>query len=265
MSNVKDYIVQCQSLEEYSFSWNELLENCNAPESTIRKEIFRLIENKELINLRQGFYLIVPPRYRNIGKIPLQLYVNKLFKSLNRKYYVGLYSAATIHGASHQQIHQEYIITEAPALREIINKNQTTIKFYKTSKWPKGNLIQKKSDAGMYSVSSPALTIADLIQHHSTLGGLSRMLANIEELAEELQMDDLEELLNWYPNKSTLQRMGYLLETINSNSVFVHPIYEQLKTKKFFPVLLSPKKDCKPGSVNNRWKIDVNIELESDL
>lgn len=265
MSNVRDYIIQLQSIEEYAFSWDELLTNCNAPESTIRKEIVRLVENGELTNLRQGFYIIVPPRYRNIGRVPLYLYIEKLFKILNKRYYIGLYSSATIHGASHQQIQQEYIITEPPALRDITKKNQTSIKFYKSSQWPKGNLSRKKSDAGMYTVSSPALTIVDLIQHQSSLGGLNRMLANIEELTEELKMTDLIELLNWFSNKSTLQRMGYILEFINSDSEFTQPIFDKLKSKSFFPVLLSPKKGSKPGSVDNRWKVDVNIELQNDL
>jgi hypothetical protein len=30
-------------------------------------------------------------------------------------------------------------------------------------------------------------------------------------------------------------------------------------------MLLSPIKNEKPGSANNRWKIDINITLENDL
>ena len=45
---VSEYIKHLQSYEEYAFSWKELLSNCNAPESTI-----------EILNLRQGFYLII--------------------------------------------------------------------------------------------------------------------------------------------------------------------------------------------------------------
>lgn len=265
MSNVKDYIVKCQSLEEYSFSWNELSEYCNAPESTIRKELVRLIESKELINLRQGFYLIVPPRYRNLGKVPLQLFIDKLFKSLKKEYYVGLYSAATFHGASHQQIQQDYVITEPPALRMIKKKNNTTIHFYKTVQWPKGNLSKRKSDAGTFIISSQALTIVDLIQHQNVLGGINRMLANIEELLEEMTANDLKELLTWYSNKSNLQRMGYLMEYHGVGEEITGILYNKLKENKFYPVVLTPKKGVKPGAVDNRWKVDVNIQLENDL
>jgi hypothetical protein len=30
---------------------------------------------------------------------------------------------------------------------------------------------------------------------------------------------------------------------------------------RFYPVLLSPEKGRKPGSVDNSWKIDVNIDF----
>jgi len=105
--NVSEYIKQLQSFEEYAFSWEEIMKNCNSPESTLRKELVRLAGRNEIFNLRQGFYLIIPPRYQTFGKLPLQLYVEKLFKYLNKKYYVGLYSAAAIHGASHQRIQQD--------------------------------------------------------------------------------------------------------------------------------------------------------------
>lgn len=262
--SVSDYIKQLQSFEEYAFSWDEILRNCNSPESTLRKELIRLVERNEILNLRQGFYLIIPPRYQNLKKLPLELYVDKLFMHLGKKYYVGLYSAATIHGASHQQIQQDYVITIPPAVRDI-EKGNTKIRFFKTERWSERNIIEKKSDAGLYNVSSPVLTAVDLVNYHSKIGGLNRMLANIEELSEEIQLEDLKALLSWYSNKSTLQRLGFLLEEIGLEETYTNLIFERLKQDKFYPVLLSPKKGEKAGSTGNKWKVDVNIKLESDL
>ena len=124
----------------------------------------------------------------------------------------------------------------------------------------------KKSDAGIYKVSSPALTIVDLIHYQTKVRcGINRMLAVIEELSEELNGLDLVELLNWYPNKSTLQRFGFLLEELGINEEFQKLIFMNLKVTNFFPVLLSPKSNERPEAVNNRWKVAVNIKLESDI
>lgn len=261
---VANYIKQCLSVEEYSFSLNELQSVIHKSEASIKSELSRLIEKKVIVNLRKGFYLIIPPRYSRQGQVPIQLYIEKLFKHLNRNYYLGFYSAAKFHGASHQQTQRDYLMTEKPKLNDI-NKNTFDIRFFTTSKWSNKNILDRKSDAGIFKISSPALTAVDLIHHQSKLGGMNRMLAILEELAEEITQNDIAELLTWYPNKSTLQRFGFLLEEVNADQELRNQIKKYLKKSNFFPVLLSPKTGQKPGAVDNFWKVAINIKLESDL
>lgn len=261
---IAEYIKQCLSFEEYSFALDELVVNIKKNDTSIKSELSRLIEKKEIVNLRKGFYLIIPPRYSKQGQLPIQLYIDKLFKNLNRKYYLSFYSAAKFHGASHQQAQRDYIMIEKPKLNNI-EKNDFNIRFATTAKWPKKNIIQKKSDAGIFKISSPTLTVVDLIHHQTKLGGINRMLAIIEELTEEINQNDVIELLSWYPHKSTLQRFGFLLDQLQANESLIDPIKQELKSFKYFPVLLSPKSGQKPGAVDNQWKVDVNIKLESDL
>lgn len=262
--SVSEYIFQLQSYEEYAFSWTELLNNCNKTETSLKRELSRLVDKKVIVNLRKEFYLIIPPRYSKQGQIPIQLYINKLFKTLNRKYYLGFYSAAKFHGASHQQAQKEYIMTENPKLGEI-KKIETHLKFFTSTKWPKENIQKKKSDAGEFNISSPALTAVDLIRYQNKLGGLNRMLAILEELFEAITTDDLSELLKWYSHKSTMQRFGFLLEELSADKELIKLISNKLYSTKYYPVLLTPKSKQKAGSVDNGWKVDVNIKLESDL
>lgn len=261
---VSEFTRHLLSFEEYSFSLEEVTAKSSKDTTAVRRELNRLIEKKEIVNLRKGFYLIIPPRYSNSQKLPLQLYSEKLFKYLKRKYYIGLYSAAKIHGASHQQTQRDYLIIESPKLNAIKKKN-FDIQFHTTANWPKNNIENKQSDAGIYKVASPALTFIDLIHHHTKIGGLNRMLASLEELTEELIEQDINSLLDWYDNKSSLQRTGFLLEELLGSNNFSDMIFEKLKQQSFYPILLSPKKNEKPGSVDNRWKIDINLMLDSDL
>lgn len=261
---VSEYIKQLLSFEEYSFSLEEVIENSSKDITAVRRELDRLVVKGEILNLRKGFYLIIPPRYLKAAKLPLQLYSEKLFTYLNRNYYVALYSAAKIYGASHQQVQKDYLITEKPKLNAI-KKGNLDIQFYTTANWPKKNIETKKSDAGIYKISSPALTFVDLIHHHTRIGGLNRMLASLEELSEEMKEQDVELLISWYDNKSTLQRTGFLLEELIGGNPFADIIFEKLKQQPFYPILLSHKINDKPGSVSNRWKIDINIKLETDL
>jgi len=260
----KDFIKYLLSIENYSFSLKEIVQHTDGEGTSLKFELARLIEKKELVNLRRGFYLIISPRYSKQGQLPIQLYSDKLFKSLNRNYYLGLYSAAKFHGASHQQVQRDYIITEKPKLNAI-KKNHIDIRFFTTAKWPNRNIIEKKSDAGLFKISSPALTAVDLIHHQNKLGGLNRMLAILEELGEEINQNDIAELLTWYPYKSSLQRFGFLLEELQISKKTSNHIYKHLKKEKFYPILLNPKSSEKAGAVTNKWKVDVNIILESDL
>ena len=262
--NAKEYIKYLLSNEIYSFSLDEIAKETVGSSNSLKFELHRLSEKGEIINLRKGFYLIITPRYSSVKKLPIQLYCEKLFKYLKKNYYVGLFSAAKFHGASHQQVQRDYLITEQPKFNDI-SKDTIDIRFFTTRNWSDKNIQLKKSDAGIYKVSSPALTIVDLIHHQTKLGGINRMLATIEELAEELTTADLEDLLDWYPNKSTLQRFGFLLEELDINEDFQELIYSNLKSNNFFPILLSPKSKEKAGAVDNRWKVDVNVKLESDL
>ncbi|MET0637788.1 MAG: type IV toxin-antitoxin system AbiEi family antitoxin [Chitinophagaceae bacterium] len=63
--------------------------------------------------------------------------------SLNKKYYVGLLSAAALYGAAHQQPMEFFVITEKPALRNIKSK-KLKINFYVKKQWATEDIIQKK-------------------------------------------------------------------------------------------------------------------------
>ena len=94
---VAKYINQLLSYEEYSFSLNELVENISKSETSIKSELNRLVAKKEVINLRKGFYLIIPPRYSVAQRLPIQLYIEKLFNYLDRNYNGARVSAAEVH------------------------------------------------------------------------------------------------------------------------------------------------------------------------
>ena len=91
------------------------------------------------------------------------------------------------------------------------------------------------------------------------------MLANIEELLEEVEGSEMNSLLQWYPHKSVLQRLGFLIDYISPKSDLPDLLIAYLEKHGFYPVLLNTSDKIKPGAVDNRWKVDVNLALESDI
>lgn len=264
MQSVAEFVGKCLSYEQYAFSWDELKLEVPKSDVALRHELVRLSRKKEVITLRRGFYLILPPRYKAFGKLPLELYSEKLFKYLEKPYYIAFFSAAAFHGAAHQQVQQSYLMTKIPNLRDI-KKGNIYLNISATSKWPNKNIQQRKSDAGIFNISSPALTAIDLIHYQSKMGGLNRILAVLEELADSMTTEDVQDLLQWYPHTSSIQRLGFLLEKLAEENTLTLPLKAYLKGRNYFPILLSPDKDSKPGGANNIWKIDANVALESDL
>lgn len=264
MSGVADYIYHLQQYEEYAFTWEELKKETGKTDSALRNELTRLVSKNEIITLRHGFYLIMPPRYRQYGKIPIEMYVDKLFNYLKKPYYLAFYTAAGLQGASHQKVQKDYVLTEIPNLRDI-KKGSINIKIFATSKWPEKNIFQRKSETGYFKVSSPALTMADLIHYQTKVGGINRILTVIEELKEEIDSNDIRDLVSWYPHISTLQRIGFLLEYLSAERALIAIIEEFLIKQKYYPILLSPETGRKSGRGENRWKVNMNVKPETDL
>lgn len=90
-------------------------------------------------------------------------------------------------------------------------------------------------------------------------------MAILEELLEEVQEEDFSSLLTWYSHRSSLQRLGFLMEELAMKDSLSQMLFNHLKGSPFFPVLLSPNSKQRPGALDNRWKVDVNIKLDSDL
>jgi hypothetical protein len=64
-------------------------------------------------------------------------------KWLGKPYYIGLLSAAALHGSSHQQPMESLIITRPPALRKI-STGKITINFHVKNYWNESDIFQQK-------------------------------------------------------------------------------------------------------------------------
>ena len=49
----------------------------------LRQILYRLKKKNEIVQIRQGFYAIIPPEYSKQGIIPPYLYIDDLMKSLD--------------------------------------------------------------------------------------------------------------------------------------------------------------------------------------
>ncbi|MEI9912620.1 MAG: type IV toxin-antitoxin system AbiEi family antitoxin [Bacteroidota bacterium] len=109
---LEDYLNKIRSQGRYAFTWIELKDQFDISDKALNQTLYRLKIKKKIAQIRKGFYAIITPEYSRQGMLPVNLFIDDLMKSLNKRYYVGLISAAALHGAAHQQPMEFFVITE---------------------------------------------------------------------------------------------------------------------------------------------------------
>ena len=259
---LEEYIDSVRAKGRYAFTLEELKSKLDVTDKAILQNLFRLKAKNKIVQIRKGFYTILPAEYSRYGIIPSNMYLDDMMLSLNKKYYLGLLSAAAIHGASHQQSMETFVITEKPALRDIKNK-KLKINFLIKNEWNKEDIQKVKTDAGYISVSSPELTALDLLYYVDTIG-MNRVITILKELIEVIKPSILSKTAKNYSQIAAIQRLGYLLEYELGNEKLSQALYTTIANKKGTNIPLMPGKN-KKGNTNSKWRIINNITIESDL
>ncbi len=255
------FLVEIRSQGRYSFTTDELNRRFGLSANALNQSLYRAKQRGEIALIRKGFYVIIPPEYSRQGIIPPYLYIDNLMRSLDKPYYVGLLSAAALHGAAHQQPTGYTVIAQSPAPRSV---EKLGIVFYSKREFLQGGIIQKKTPAGYINVSSPELTALDFFDyiHHF---GINRIATVLQELSEEMKPAALQKIARQYPNTAAIQRLGYILENVTGVGAekLSGVLMKVLEKRTTFPIPLSPQKG-KKGEIDSRWKVIKNMEIETD-
>ena len=265
---LEHWIEKHQSKGKLTFSLNEVRQNFKLDSETALKQLLeRLTGNKKIVSIFKVYYLIIPPQYSFKGILPPLMFIDDLMKFLERKYYVGLINAATLHGASHQQPQEYFVLTEYPVMRPT-NKKGIKINYISTKQLPPVTLIEKrKTETGYIYISNPLLTAIDLISYEKRIGGLSRASTVINELLESVKQNDVKiELIN-YASVSSLQRLGFILEDILNKKTIADRIFSLCKKAgiKFYLIPLKASGKKNKNVLNEKWKVMINTEIETDF
>lgn len=259
---LEDFVFYKRSRGGYTFTLEEAEKSLGSSFNTVKQSLFRLRKKGNIAVLRQGFYLIIPPEYSHQGTLPLNLYVDDLMKWLNKPYYIALYTAASLHGAAHQQPMESFIVTKSPSLRNIKNK-KTVINFFVKKSWDAEDIEKKKSSGGYINVSCPELTALDLFTFWN-VSGINKVSTILIELVESFNVPRLKKTAARYPNIAAIQRMGYVLDHVVNRQDLAEGLFSVLKKYTLHYTKLSHYHE-KKGAFDTHWKIIRNIEIETDI
>ena len=131
-------------------------------------------------------------------------------KDSRHPYYVGLLSAAALHGAAHQQPQEFQVVTDAPMRPSLGGRYR--IRFFLKSQLETTPVSDVKTSTGTMRVSTPEATALDIVRYSKRIGGLGHAATVLAELSERLDPKALLSLAEKEPSLSIVQRLGYLLE-----------------------------------------------------
>ena len=234
-------------------------------EQIMKNELNRLCSNKTIVNVYRGFYVIIPVHYVLRGSVPATYYIDQLMTYLSKPYYVCMLSAAELLGVAHQRPQQFSVMTTYPRRQLVTTRNVTTDWFYRDT-MPEDALVIKNTETGTIRISNSLLTAADLVQNQQHVGGLSRVATILEELTEQIDIDSQLPALIPFVKTVTWQRLGYILENVIEDRVTADKLFEQLCASSARMVYkpLSTSAEDNPSSRDSRWKININVEIETD-
>jgi predicted transcriptional regulator of viral defense system len=272
--HIGDYVNDLQSHGLYTFTTKELAKVYGGSDIAIRSAIRRLCHKNRLSRPTHGFQIIVPTEYMNEGAPPANWFIDDLMKHVHRPYYVGLLSAASLHGASHQQPQEFQVVTNKSMRPMHIGRNN--IVFYKNSNIQTVLTEQHKTPTGFITVSTLEATMLDVVRAMDYSGGLDTTATILSELSSNASSAKLA-IAAEHAMQTTLQRLGFLLEELNQNKLAnaLNPIIARRRKN---PTLLRPSsapesntrnnqnnKLSSSSTISNRWNIIPNetFELEA--
>lgn len=244
----------------YTFTRQEALIRLGRAPAATYMALHRLAGAGWLVMPRSGFYVIVDAQHRAAGTLPPEWFIDNLMKHMGRPYYVGLLSAAQLHGAAHHRPQEFQVVIPKRTVRPIRAGN-VLVRFY--GKGPFGNAQTQdvKTPTGALNASTPETTAWDLVRYLKAAGGIEHVVTVLSELAEKLDAKKLRETVKRHGAVLVAQRLGYLLDQLGRRNL----------TKGFASsVSDAPLRPLDPASAGNgvsesrKWHLLVNASVEPE-
>lgn len=212
-THLSSYLTGLLSSGRAVFSRDEAVRDLGSSPGAFLDAAERLQRRGHLVNLRQGFYVVVPPQYLSWGAPPPSWYIDDLMRHEGRPYYVGLLRAAELHGASHQAVMEFQVITSKRMPKLLVGRSRIAFCYRKDMEAVTAGIEHRKTDTGRMKVSSVELTALDLLRYSRATGGIDPIATVLSELGGKIDPAKLGSLSKSF-ERSVVQRLGHLLERL---------------------------------------------------
>jgi hypothetical protein len=246
---------------EFVVSVNQLARAGGVSNLAVRRQLEHLSHRVERLPGRPSAFLIVPPEHRARGAPPVTAWLDAYFRLRDQPYYLGLLSAAALHGSSSQAVQVAQVLTTK--LTRPIDIGRLHVDFYVKVHLQQTPLSALAGMAAPLAVSSPAATALDLIAFNHRIGGISRVIEVIADLKSVMTVVGLRTALRAETQTSVKQRLGYVLSILGLERM-AEEVRKSLP-KRLALTLLQTESPVAHGSrvARQPWMVLDNVGLEA--
>jgi predicted transcriptional regulator of viral defense system len=244
----------------YTFTRAEALGTLGTTAESLKKAVQGLTRKRRLASPRRGFYVVVPAEYRVAGAPPAAWYIDAFMKAIGTPYYVGVLTAAALHGAAPQQPQEFQVVTTRKERPVTIGRER--VRFLKKRRLTRSAAVPVKTPTGTMLVSTPETTALDLLRYPEAAGFLSNIAGVLRELAPKCDPVKLVEAsvdVEW----PQVQRLGYLLDRVGARAL-AEPLARRVAEQRPGWARLEPGGHRRKSARDERWRLLVNARVQAD-
>jgi predicted transcriptional regulator of viral defense system len=256
-----NFVEDLQAGGRYTFTQAEAMNAEKRSDIALEAALRRLKQKGRIASPRRGFYVIVPVEYREAGCPPANWFIHDLMRFLGQPYYVGILSAAAIHGAAHQQPMLFQVVTDRTT--RPARAGRVRIGFHMGRHIEKAPVVDIQTETGSMHVSTPEATAFDLVRFAPSAGHMGNVITVLSELVEKIAPQALTSIADLYAI-SDMQRLGYLLERLGENRL-ANPLAVRLKDRRYRPILLAPGQPKGDAPTDPLWRVIPNEAVEVEF
>ena len=261
-NRLSELVDSYQATGRYVLTREQALGALGVSDEALKKAVRRLVTKRRLAVPRRGFFIIVPAEYREAGAPPPTWFIDDLMEFLGRQYYVGLLSAAALHGAAHQQP-QEFQVVTNKQLRNMA-AGRARVHFFRKLHLERTPTVEMRTETGAMLVATPEATALDLLRYVEGSGHLGNVATVLAELAEKMDADRLAQVARTESEVSTAQRLGHLLEQVGARDT-AGPLAAWIEERRPRFVPLRADRSVKTSAKDHRWRVLVNEKVEAEV
>ncbi len=250
-----------QATGRYVLTRDQALHALGISDEALKKAVQRLMAKRRLAVPRRGFFIIVPIEYRDAGAPPPAWFIDDLMRFSGQDYYVGLLSAASLHGAAHHQP-QEFQVVTNKQLRPAV-AGRARLRFFRKRHIEQVPTMQLKTETGTMRVSTPEATALDLFRYLDGAGHLGNIATVLSELAEKIEGQRLVEVAKQGGELSSAQRLGHILDQVGVGALGA-PLAKWVADQRPRFVPLRPDRSTRRAAKDSRWRVLVNEKVEAE-